>query len=200
MQKHFIEHNITNVKIYNKAVSDTNEFLKFYVSSSNRDNNPSINWNLGNKSSSILKPEKHLDIIDFIQFENIINVDSITLRSFFVQESLEYIDIMQIDVQGAELMVLKGLGDKIKNVYVIWLEVSKLELYKEQPLQTDIYRFMRASGFMLVKDTLYNLQGDHLYVSIDKFGYIKLLCLKLSVIFRDFYIRVINKLRRFLFR
>ena len=92
MRKHFIEHNITNVKIFNKAVSDKDEFLKFYVSSSNRDNNPSIYWNLGNKSSSLLKPEKHLNIIDFIKFESEIIVDSITLRSFFVQESIEHID------------------------------------------------------------------------------------------------------------
>lgn len=70
-----------------------------------------------------------------------------------------------MDVQGAELMVLNGAGNFIQSIKAIWLEVSTVHVYKDQPLSDDIDKFMHENGFALVKDCLQDIQGDRLYIS-----------------------------------
>lgn len=66
-----------------------------------------------------------------------------------------------MDVQGAELMVLEGASDFISSIKVIWLEVSKVDLYQNQPLVEDVKKFMAINNFVLIKDFLKQLQCDH---------------------------------------
>lgn len=60
---------------------------------------------------------------------------------------LSSIDFIKIDVQGAELDVLRGMERLLTNTLVVECEVEFLQLYKDQPLFGDIDRFMRAHGF-----------------------------------------------------
>jgi FkbM family methyltransferase len=191
--RNFNKSGLRNAVIYDVALSDKDETLNLYVSASKLEGFESCDWDFGNKSSSILQPEKHLDLIDFISFPREISVKSITLKTFFQKEALAHVDIMQIDVQGAELMVLKGAEEKMKDVKIIWIEVSKVELYKGQPLLSTVDQFMKSKGFMLVKDTLSGFQGDRLYLSIAEFGYYKLLVIKVFVFFRDLFFRLKRK-------
>jgi protein O-GlcNAc transferase len=62
-------------------------------------------------------------------------------------EDLGDVDFFKLDVQGAELMVLKGGERVLKDVSVIQVEVEFLELYENQPLFADVDRFLRSQGF-----------------------------------------------------
>jgi FkbM family methyltransferase len=62
-------------------------------------------------------------------------------------EGLGDVDFMKLDVQGAELMVLKGAERVLKDVSVIQVEVEFLEIYENQPLFADVDRFLRSQGF-----------------------------------------------------
>jgi len=62
-------------------------------------------------------------------------------------EGLERIDFLKLDVQGAELDVLRGAGHLLKDMLVVQAEVEFLPLYEGQPLFADVDAFMRASGF-----------------------------------------------------
>ena len=70
-----------------------------------------------------------------------------------------------MDVQGAELMVLKGAQSILSRIGAIWLEVESVELYKGQPLKNVIELFMKKSGFVKLVDTVNDIAGDQLYVS-----------------------------------
>lgn len=59
------------------------------------------------------------------------------------------IDMIKIDVQGAELSVFKGAGKALESVMVIWTEVEFVPLYEKQPLFSDIDIFLREQGFLL---------------------------------------------------
>jgi FkbM family methyltransferase len=58
-------------------------------------------------------------------------------------------DLLKLDIQGAELMVLRHAEDRLREAVVIQAEVEFLPLYKGQPLFADIDLFLRARGFVL---------------------------------------------------
>jgi FkbM family methyltransferase len=62
----------------------------------------------------------------------------------------EPIDLLKIDVQGAELLVLKGASECIRRTRLIWTEVSFRELYEGAAVFSEIYQFMDAQGFRLM--------------------------------------------------
>ena len=58
-------------------------------------------------------------------------------------------DMLKLDIQGAELMVLRHAEARLRDAVVIQAEVEFLPLYKGQPLFSDIDLFLRARGFVL---------------------------------------------------
>jgi len=58
-------------------------------------------------------------------------------------------DLLKLDIQGAELMVLRHAEARLRDAVVIQAEVEFLPLYKDQPLFSDIDMFLRARGFVL---------------------------------------------------
>ena len=60
-------------------------------------------------------------------------------------------DFLKLDVQGAELMVLKGARATLADVAVVQCEVAFLELYEGQPLMADVDAFLRSEGFCFLK-------------------------------------------------
>jgi FkbM family methyltransferase len=56
-------------------------------------------------------------------------------------------DFLKLDVQGAELLVLKGAAKRLSDVLVVHTEVEFLPIYKDQPLFSDIDACLRQHGF-----------------------------------------------------
>jgi hypothetical protein len=48
---------------------------------------------------------------------------------------------------------------------MIWLEVSNIELYKNQPLRLEVEKFLEDQDFKLLKSDMNNDFGDQLYVN-----------------------------------
>jgi FkbM family methyltransferase len=165
IERNISKYNVKNVRVFNKALSSNNGTAEFYVSTGRPEGVPESDWDYGNKSSSLLQPDKHGEMAPFIEFKTKVIVDTITLKSFCNSNNINQIDYVHMDVQGAELMVLQGAGDFINFIKVIWLEVSKIHLYKDQPLVDEINKFMIDNNFVLAKDCIEDVQGDQLYIS-----------------------------------
>jgi len=60
-------------------------------------------------------------------------------------------DYLMIDVQGAELDVLRGAAATLSHVVLAQIEVEFAPLYEDQPLFGDVDRHLSASGFRLHK-------------------------------------------------
>jgi len=56
-------------------------------------------------------------------------------------------DLLKLDIQGAELMVLRHATARLAEAVVVQAEVEFLPLYRDQPLFGDVDRFMRDHGF-----------------------------------------------------
>jgi FkbM family methyltransferase len=158
---------IKNIFPYNEALSDRIGTSTFFVSSGRPEGiDDKEDWDYGNKSSSLLEPaieiKKHYN---WLNFDNHIEVRTNTLKYFANTNQLNIVDFMHIDVQGAELMVLKGASDFLRKVKVIWMEVEEFELYKKQPIKKSIEEFMNLNNFYKYKDTVKGISGDQLYIN-----------------------------------
>lgn len=74
-------------------------------------------------------------------------------------------EFMNIDIQGAELEALKGLGKRLDSVLWIYLEVNREQLYRGIPQIEEITSWLRERGYVLALSlwTPYNW-GDALFV------------------------------------
>lgn len=155
-----------NITLVEEALSNQTGTAKFFVSSGKPENvEASVDWDFGNKSSSLLPPDQTLQVHQWLKFEEEIEVKTNTLAGFCLENHLREIDFIHLDVQGAELLVLEGAADFLQKIKVIWLEVEKVSLYKNQPLQDQVETFMKKRHFIKVMDTVDKVAGDQLYVS-----------------------------------
>jgi FkbM family methyltransferase len=115
-------------------------------------------------SSSTLEPLDHLRAFPWCTFERE-SVKTQRLDTLAADEGIDRIDFAHVDVQGAELAVLRGMGALLGTTGAIWLEVSNRELYRGQPLRADVEDFMSNAGFKLAVDASRGgAQGDQLWV------------------------------------
>jgi 2-O-methyltransferase len=115
-------------------------------------------------SSSMLEPHGHLKAFPWCTFERE-TVKAQRLDVLAPEEGIDQIDFAHIDVQGAELQVLSGMGALLGETGAVWLEVSNRELYRGQPLRADVEDFMSRNGFRLAVDGAGDrAQGDQLWV------------------------------------
>ncbi len=155
----------SRITVNDLALSNKNGKADIHVSSGQpSDAQNTGEWDYGNKSSSLLKPEKIADVTPWLSFKDTIAVKTKTLDSYCKEKDITSIDFIHMDVQGAELMVLSGAKNMIRHTSAIWLEVENVELYSGQPLRDDVEKFMKKNGFTLLVDTVNDIAGDQLYV------------------------------------
>lgn len=118
------------------------------------------------ESSSILPMKEHLNAHPDVKV-----INSVPMEGWAYQDlaDLHFIDpdlnFLNIDVQGAELMVLQGMGDKLKNFDYAYIEVNEKELYTGCAMLPDIDQFMVNAGFERKDMQMTSFGwGDALYV------------------------------------
>ena len=81
---------------------------------------------------------------DYMGVEKKLSVNISTLDSI---HDLPVIDFIKLDTQGAELDILIGSEKTLTQVLGIECEVSFIEQYKNQPVFSDVDKFLRSNGF-----------------------------------------------------
>jgi FkbM family methyltransferase len=140
------------VHLVEKAVADVGGTLDFYAIE---------DVNIGASSLYAFNPEFPQDGLT----QRKISVQAVTLQDWARDEGIDHIDIIWIDLQGAELLAFKGLREMLRSVSVIHTEVEYKEIYAGQPLANDVRRYLTSNGFVML--TRYyafdELFGDQLY-------------------------------------
>lgn len=100
--------------------------------------------------SSILRPSsRHLAFFNgFSSFGLVQREIPVRTRKLDDIDGLNAIDLIKMDIQGAELMVLKHGKRKLKNCVAVQLEVSFTPLYENQPTFGEMDIYMRVHGFV----------------------------------------------------
>ncbi|HBT08332.1 MAG TPA: hypothetical protein DEB18_01555 [Leeuwenhoekiella sp.] len=95
-------------------------------------------------SSSLKKGYQHT-------LNETITVQTKRFDNWMVENDISQIDLAWIDVQGAEAMVIEGMGNEIYNVGFIWIEYGELN-YEGGLSRADTITLLAAKGFKPLKD------------------------------------------------
>lgn len=126
------------VDVVNRAVSAQSGNLTFFETT------------LSGSGSVLALGEAHKEFYGSEQAESF-EVEAITLDSFY-EDALthRHIDVLQIDVQGAEMLVLQGAIQVLARTRSVFVEVSQVkDLYHQSVTFSELSIFLEQQGFQL---------------------------------------------------
>jgi FkbM family methyltransferase len=104
--------------------------------------------NLG--ASSLFLASGHNDIAPILQSP--VTVRALRLDTWARSVGVEGFDLVWMDLQGAELLALRGMGEMLTTVRAIQLEITYRELYHGQVLWPEVREFLENHGLQLVDE------------------------------------------------
>jgi FkbM family methyltransferase len=145
----------SNITLIPNAVAETEGTLSFFQYGPNEG------------ASSLYKFNDDYPLEDRAQNE--IKVHATTLRRSMAEHNVDRIDGVWLDIQGGELAALRSLGERIRDVGVIYTEVEFFEVYAGQPLFWRLWWHLRREGFLLHGFTWRSPYfGDAVFVNRDR--------------------------------
>ena len=138
----------------NYAISDVNGKMPFHV----------VDHDM---SSSLLPLKEHSTIYPWIKETHTIEVEAIRLDELLAREPYRQMEFnfMNVDVQGAEMLVLGGAIQTLKKMDFLNLEINLDELYEGAPHVRDLDHFLEALGFTRADTVMvHGTWGDAIWV------------------------------------
>ena len=130
----------TNAKAVNACISDRDgETVTFHVASN------------GGQSSSMLEFDTHAKVHPDVTFVKDITLITERIDTMFSPDYFKGEWLLNIDLQGAELKALQGMGNLLNSFKWAYIEVNKAHLYKDCPLIGDIDAYLGNFGFARVE-------------------------------------------------
>jgi len=124
--------------LYNMALGAEEKEIEMYVETQNK-----------GQSSSVLEPGLHLVQYPDIVFHMREKVQMRRLDDVVDNSSGKY-NMINMDVQGYELEVLKGAVETLRNVDYIISEINREEVYKGCARIEQLQEFLQPFGFVLM--------------------------------------------------
>jgi len=150
------------VRLTPKAVANVSAKVPFYAIDPNRTITPHADGNIG--ASSLFKANPDYPHEKYAQSP--IEVEAIRLEDWLDGEPIEGVDILWMDLQGAELAALQGMGRWLSRTNVVYTEVSYKPVYIGSPLEAEVSDYLRTFGFVAVQTFNTNdWFGDVMYVA-----------------------------------
>jgi FkbM family methyltransferase len=140
---------IDGVSYFNLAFSDADGESNFYRNKISHTNSLLKVNERSQDSIGISKALNQNDLEYFEKFNHKISVKTETVDSFLTANPLDKIDLLKIDVQGAERLVLRGASKTLSKVKVIIIEVSFYDYYEQQSSFLDVEKIIAPCGFKL---------------------------------------------------
>lgn len=128
-----------------------------------------FNVTVSRGSSSCFKPNlKFLDRLYYtaedsvgslLKVDEVVKTQVTSVDLWSKQNNIENIDFVKLNIQGAELEVLKGSLSKLPDVLGLQLEMSFVQTWQNGPLFAEIDTFVRSQGFVFFDFLAPNIVG-----------------------------------------
>ena len=139
----------TDVNYFNLALSSKIGELSFFRNEISHTNSL-FKVNLESKDSIGITKAKNSGNVDFFNnFNSEVKVKTSTLDEICKNNSIHLIDLLKIDVQGAECEVLKGGKNIMRNIKVIIIEISFFDYYENNTTFLDVETIISPLNFNL---------------------------------------------------
>jgi FkbM family methyltransferase len=142
------------IRVHNFALSNTEGEISFYAVDTSIPQKIDAGFSSLFKFSDGLKNSYYGDSL--VQKE--IKVHTRTLDNWCAENAIKEVDIMWIDVQGAELLVFHGSDKVLANTRIVMTEVGLKPYYEGHTLKADIDKYLLAHGFQEL-DHAFELNG-----------------------------------------
>lgn len=103
--------------------------------------------NNAGQSSSILNLGTHRRNHPTVKFVRDIPVKMFRLEDFLGGIDMSGINYLSMDIQGAELLALKGMGKLLEQFNWVYLEVNKEYVYEGNALVGEVDQYLKGFGF-----------------------------------------------------
>lgn len=116
-----------------------------------RDGTTGMEVNFTESTTSILKMRRELpelSSVDVREREKVV-CQTTTLDRIFEKYGLNDLDLLKLDVQGAEKLVLSGAAKTLRRTKMIWTEASFAHFYENDCLLQELIEMLALSGFAL---------------------------------------------------
>lgn len=145
------------------AVCDYDGSITFYPINQEK---TKTTWKDGNPgASSLFKSNGKYTVETYVQDE--ITTNCHRLDTIMNKHNIPCVDIIWMDLQGAELLALKGLGNKLSSVEYLYTEVSHKEMYTGQIMYKELNDYMIKNNFSILNNlSLSGWQEDVVYKKI----------------------------------
>ena len=150
------------ITLVESAVSDVCGTVDFFAIDPERTVTPHTDGNIG--ASSLFEANGEYPHEQYVQ--NRVRVPATTLAAWARAEGIEKVDVMWMDLQGAEIKALNGLGPLRSHLRALYTEVGYREIYRGQPLFPEIDAWLKAHDLRLA--ALFNSSewsADALYIA-----------------------------------
>jgi FkbM family methyltransferase len=157
-----------------KKFSASPEVIVMEAAVGNHEGEIKFNEYSSSGTSSILNFNENLNASAHLDRETLIEhkVKCVQLDNVAVVQDYKEIDLIKIDVQGAELMVIQGAENTLKKTKKLMVELSLQPVYRNSPLITDIIQELAKFNFILlelipayINETGELIQCDGLFVN-----------------------------------
>jgi len=164
----WVEANPQLIENLSKTIKDDNNIILEAIISNIDNKEINFNLTINGQSSSILNLGLHKNLFPDIVVNKTICTKTITIKTLFEQNklSIKDIDFINLDIQGAELLALQGIGDELENVKAIFTEINTDYVYENCALVEQIDYFLSLYSFNRVETVMWcdHPWGDALYV------------------------------------
>lgn len=111
-----------------------------------------LNITNNKQSSSILDFDLHKIFYPDIKYTHQIDVINKRIDTYYKEKLFteNFANFLNIDIQGTELLALKGMGEILNNFDYVYIEVNKKHLYKDCALVEDIDNYLEKFNFVRV--------------------------------------------------
>ena len=113
-----------------------------------RDHELKVTWMNGMTSLFEPDPVRLSALNEFARYGEVLDRVPVSTTRLDDVEGVTDLDLLKIDVQGAELMVFQNGRDTLSRAVFVHAEVAFVPLYVDQPLFADVDAELRAQGFV----------------------------------------------------
>lgn len=154
LSKKFITNN--RITLINKALTSKSEKEMKFTYSSNL-----------NPSGSLNKPLLHNKFPGKTNFDKEIEVKSCNINEILQDDLIQCVNLLWLDIQGSELEVIKSIkSENLKKIRYIHLEISRVQLYENQPKEKDVITYLMNKNFKMVAKRIPILSGNILFKNL----------------------------------